>query len=219
VSDHNKNKKNMKKIIKLSSIRFMLAAASGLAAVFSSHAQNTLTAVATLSDVQAGSTFDYTLTLQNTGSVAINSFWYGWIQGVFNLPTAGSSLQNVQNSLGWNAINDGNSIQFENNSGTALAAGNSITFTFDSTATPNSFITDTSSRPVQSIAYSTANGPSTFGQSENGIASDPIATTLIATPTPEPSALALLATGGFGLALIYSQKLRKSALVAKAVKN
>ncbi len=195
--------------MKLNLVRFGLVVAGGLAmSVASSHAQNTLSATATLSDVPAGGIFDYTLTLQNTGSVAINSFWYGWIQGVFNLPTTGSNLQNVQNSLAWDVINDGNSIQFENNSGSTLAAGASMTFTFDSIETPDSFITDTLDRPVASIAYAAANGPSTFGQSENGIASDPIPTTLVA--APEPSSMTLLALGGFALVCAVRKKMQRT---------
>lgn len=203
----------MNKTIKSDQIRSTLALAAVLiTSAFSSHAQNSLTATATLSDVPSGGAFDYTLTLQNTGSVGINALWYGWIQGVFNLPVTGSSLQNVQNSLNWTAINDGNSIQFENLSGSALAAGASMTFTFSSTAAPGSFITDTLSRPVASVAYASATGPSTFGQSQNGVASDPIPTVLV--PAPEPSST-VLAVGGFALAFASWKKARKNMTTVK----
>jgi hypothetical protein len=203
----------MNKTIKSNSIRsaFMLAGVLAASAL-SSQAQNTLTATAKLSDVPSGGAFNYTLTLQNTGSVGINSFWYGWIQGVFNLPVAGSSLQNIQNSLNWTPIDSGNSIQFENLSGSALAAGASATFTFTSTAAPGSFITDTLSRPVASVAYASPTGPSTFGQSINGVASDPIPTTLV--PAPEPSSTDL-AVGGFALAFAGWKKARKNITTVK----
>jgi hypothetical protein len=203
----------MNKTIKSDQIRSTLALAAVLiTSAFSSHAQNSLTATATLSDVPSGGAFDYTLTLQNTGSVGINALWYGWIQGVFNLPVAGSSLQNVQNSLNWTPIDSGNSVQFENLSGSALAAGASMTFTFSSTAAPGSFITDTLSRSVASVAYASASGPSTFGQSMNGVASDPIPTALV--PAPEPSSMAL-AVGGFVLAFAGWKKARKNITTAK----
>lgn len=203
----------MNKTIKSDQIRSTLALAAMLiTSAFSSHAQNSLTATATLSDVPSGGAFDYTLTLQNTGSVSINSLWYGWIQGVFNLPVAGSSLQNVQNSLNWTPIDSGNSVQFENLSGSALAAGASATFTFTSTAAPGSFITDALSRPVASVAYASPTGPSTFGQSINGVASDPIPTTLV--PAPEPSSTAL-AVGGFALAFAGWKKTRKNITTVK----
>jgi hypothetical protein len=218
---HDRKKPNlnsMKALTQLNAIPLALIIAGSLSVLpLSSQAQNTLTADATLSDVQVGSLFDYTLTLHNTGSVVINSFWYGWIQGVFNLPTAGTNLQNVQNSMNWDATDSGNSIQFENNSGTALAIGSSMTFTFESTEIPSSFITDSSDRPVASIAYAAANGPSTFGQSQNGIASDPISTTL--TATPEPSSIGLFVAGGFGLALFGWQKSRKPAVETAVIKK
>jgi hypothetical protein len=206
-----KLEKSMNKLKKSGSFRLTVAIAGGLAMfVVSSHAQNSLSATATLSDTPNGGSFDYTLTLDNTGSVDINSLWYGWIVGVFNLPVPGSDLQNVQNSLGWSATDFGNSVEFENNlGGSALTPGSSMNFTFTSAAAPDSFITDASSRPVASIAYAAANGPSTFGQSVDGVASDPTPTVLAA-PAPEPSSLALLAVGGFGLVLIGWKKCGRS---------
>ena len=208
----------MNKTTKLTSLRFALVAAGALlASVVSSQAQNSLSATATLSDVPAGGAFDYTLTLQNTGSVNINSFWYGWIQGFFDLPTAGSNLQNVQNSLGWNAINSGNSIQFENNSGgSALTPGASMIFTFESTEIPASFVGGGPNHVGDSIAYAAASGPSTFGQNIDGVASDIIPTTPVA--APEPSSRTLLAIGCFGLTLAGWKRTRKFSPVAK-VKN
>jgi len=61
-----------------------LAMAAGLVvAAESSHAQG---AMATISDVAAGGgVFDYTITLQNTGTTALDSFWYAWTVAGNNL--------------------------------------------------------------------------------------------------------------------------------------
>src|SRR5579862_7774149 len=87
-----------------------LVTVCGLAtSAMSAHAQN---ATATISNTgMDGSLYDYTVTLHNTGSTSLNSFWYGWIQFVFDLPSAPSS---AGNSLGWNNNLVGNSIEYVN---------------------------------------------------------------------------------------------------------
>src|ERR1700728_2080089 len=116
-------------------IRLSLTVTAGLtAAAVSSHAQS---ATATLSWVADGSSYDYTVTLQNTGSVALNSFWYGWTSDGDNLP---STPSDAGNSSGWGNTVSGNSIQWVNSSyseygytyynGTQLQPGSSATFTF-----------------------------------------------------------------------------------------
>src|SRR5580658_6309377 len=96
---------------KFNSIRCSLTAAAGLAAAtFSGHAQ---TATATISGVAAGNSFDYTITLHNTGTLALNSFWYGWTVVGNNLP---SNPLSASNSLGWSNELSGNSIMWINGS-------------------------------------------------------------------------------------------------------
>src|SRR5271170_2158635 len=87
---------------------------AGLAvATVSSQAQS---AVATISDVAAGGSFDYTITLHNTGADSLKSFWYGWTTSGNNLP---SNPSGAANSVGWANDLDGNSIMWINSSGTA----------------------------------------------------------------------------------------------------
>src|ERR1700722_6262168 len=108
---------NMK--LNLISIRFFLAIATGLAlSALSSHAQN-VNVTGTLTYVQgAGGVYDYTLTLSNSGPEAVESFWLGWIPGVFDVanPTI------VGNTLGWSSSVLSSSIQYGGSTGTALAA-------------------------------------------------------------------------------------------------
>ncbi|MGA2870404.1 MAG: PEP-CTERM sorting domain-containing protein [Verrucomicrobiota bacterium] len=120
-------------------IGFSLAVATALGvSTLSSHAQ--VSATATFTDTPGtGSDFDYTVTLQNTGSQAIGSFWMGWYPFGFDVtsPTAAA------NSLGWNNSVVNNSVEYGATSTalggtetTFLGAGDSATFTFDSTTTP-----------------------------------------------------------------------------------
>jgi hypothetical protein len=109
---------NMK--LNLISIGLSLAVAAALdGSTLSSDAQD-VAVTGTLTDVQGtGSTFDYTLTLDNTGTEAVQSLWVGWVPGSFNIDAPTS----VGNNLGWSSTVDGNSIQYGGTAGSALAAG------------------------------------------------------------------------------------------------
>lgn len=187
----------MNSMIKLTSIRLAIAVAGALgAATISSHAQS---ASATISGVQAGSDWDYTITLQNTGTTQLDSFWYAWTQGGNNLSTDPTS---AGNSLGWANDLDGNSIMYEGSAGDPLAAGSSATFTFVSTEDPTAITTSPSG---ESVAY--VNGID-FSQGSAGDSTGIFSPTLVS--TPEPSAMALAALGGCGLILtkIYKRRLK-----------
>jgi PEP-CTERM motif len=172
--------------------RVAIIGAAGLAAC-SLHAQGTISATAALTEVgQVGSEFEYSLSLDNTGNVPINAFWYGWIRGSFDLPSVPTSIAGPS---GWTGSADGNSIQFGNSTGSAIAPGTTGTFTFDSTSAPTAMTTGTSDgAPTgDSIAYSTVAGMSSFDQSDPGKATGPFQPTL--TSVPEPSTIGLLVTG------------------------
>jgi hypothetical protein len=173
---------------KLISLRFALALAASLAAsAVSSHAQS---ATATISGVLVGSTYDYTITLKNTGADNLNDFWYGWIPFLFDLPSVPT---NAGNSLGWDNDVDGDSIEWINNTGSALAPSQSGIFTFDSSSTPAQM---TAGMAGESVAY--VNGIDDSANSPGS--STPIfAPTLVA--APEPSALSLLLAGLFVTAM------------------
>jgi hypothetical protein len=185
--------KTMNKLPKLIPIRFALAVAAGLAvSTVSSHAQN---ATATISGVAAGGgVFDYTIILKNTGATSLDSFWYAWTLGGNNLSAAAT---NPGSSLGWvdTSLEGNTSISWEGNSGNTLAAGQSATFTFDSTETPVAITTPPAG---ESVAYVSGTGPNTFAQNQPGVASPVFSPTLVA--APEPSSLGLLMAGLFVMA-------------------
>jgi hypothetical protein len=184
----------MNKPSKFLAIRCLLVAAA-IWVIFptSSHGQG---ATATISDVaSAGGTFDYTLTLHNTGTLDLNSFWYGWTDFGNNLP---SNPSGAANSLGWANVLDANSIQWENNTGaSALAPGQFATFTFVSTSTLAQI---TASPSGESVAFT-----SDLVQFNQGVAgqSTPVFSPTIAT-VPEPS-ISMLAIGSL---LLYALRHR-----------
>jgi hypothetical protein len=166
--------------------------------VESSRAQGTLSATATLTETgTAGSEFEYSLLLDNTGTVPIDALWYGWTQGSFNLP---SGPTGIAGPSGWTGTADGDSIQFKDGSGTAanaIAPGAFGTFTFDSTSSLSQMTTGThDGDPTgESVAYAL---PSEFGeQSQAGQASSPFTPTAV----PEPSAFGLMITGLAGISV------------------
>lgn len=160
------------------------------ASVVSSHAQS---ASATISALLAGDgNYDYTITLDNTGSTDLNGFWYGWTAADgFDLPSYPVS---AGNSLGWDNDLYYNSIEWMNNTGTALAPGDSATFTFESPDTPAAI---TASPSGNSVAYTDV---AWFGYPEDypGYSTGAFNPTLIT--VPEPSALALFAIGAIAAA-------------------
>ena len=180
---------------KFNSLCLALPVITGLAvSAVSGRAQS---ASATISDVAVTGGYDYTITLDNTGTDSLHSFWYGWTLSGNNLPTNPS---NAGNSLGWINTLSGNSIMWGDSSDTALAPGQSGSFTFFSSSTPTAITTPPSG---ESVAYV---GSIDFSQGSPGDSTGIFSPTLVA--TPEPSAIALLAVGSLGLLATGWRKLR-----------
>jgi hypothetical protein len=186
-------------ISKIGSIRLSLAVATAVAAAtVSSHAQS---ASATISAVAAGSSYSYTITLTNTGSVALNSFWYGWTTSGNNLPSDPSS---AANSLGWGNDLDGNSIKWVNSSGTALAPGASATFTFVSTSSPSAI---TKSPSGESVAYV---GAIDFTEGKAGDSTAAFSPILVSPPPAVPTATATISGFEAGISFDYTITLQNT---------
>jgi hypothetical protein len=133
------------------------------------------TVTAAISGVADGSSYDYTITLTNTGAAALNSVWYGWTTNGNNLP---SDPTNAANSLGWGNELSGNSIKWTNSSGTALAPGASATFTFVSSSAPSTISTSPSG---ESVAYV---GAIDFSEGKAGDSTAAFSPTLVSGPPP-----------------------------------
>lgn len=196
----------MNKIPQLTANCFVLALAVAAGLATSTVSSSGQSATATISDVAAGGgNFDYTITLKNTGTQSLNSFWYGWTQSGNNLPSDPTS---AANSLGWANDLSGNSIMWENSSGTALGAGQLATFTFVSSSTLSAITTSPSG---ESVAYV---GGIDFSQGQAGDSTAMFSPSIA--PVPEPSSLGLLIVGSFVMAVSFrslaaSRKLRQRA--------
>ena len=147
-----------------------------------------------------GGNFDYTVTLDNTGTEAIQSFWMGWIPGAFDV----ASPSDVGNSLGWTSTVDGNSVQYGGTAGTALAAGQSGTFTFDSTTTPTE-IEDLTAKAGESTVYG-VNDPNQFDLSLAGESANTETFDLQIQAVPEPSSFTFLAAGFVAFLFVIRRK-------------
>ncbi len=157
-----------------------------------------LSATATYTDVPDPTTagvYDYSLTLNNTGTTTIGTFWFAWVPGGdFLSPTP----THVTLPAGWtdnifnNATNTGSSIRWVTTT-SLLQPGQSLSgFNFESTETPTQLL---------------GNVPSGTGAGDPILTSfvyiaapfaDPGAQIVATAVTPEPSSFALLATGLIG---------------------
>ena len=162
------------------------------------------TVAASISDVADGASYDYTITLTNTSTVALNSFWYGWTTSGNNLP---SDPSNAANSLGWTNTLDGNSIKWINSSGTALAPGASATFTVVSTSTPSAITTSPSG---ESVAY--VNGID-FTEDEAGDSTAVFSPTLVVVPVV-PTVASSISGVADGNSFDYTISLTNTSTVA-----
>ena len=187
--------------LNLTRMGFSLAVAAALGvSTLSSHAQQ-VAATGTFTDVAGtGGNFDYTVTLDNTGTEAIQSFWMGWIPGVFDV----ASPSSAGNNLGWTSIVDGNSVQYGGTAGTALAAGHSGTFTFDSTTTPAE-IASVMNNAGASTVYG-VNDPNQFDFSLAGESANTKTFDLQVQAVPEPSSYAFFAAGFIALLFVPRRK-------------
>ena len=107
------------------------------ACAVSAHAN--LMATATISTNQTSAPFNYHITLHNSGTTNIGTFWFAWVPGKDFLPTAPTS---IIKPVGWSATvngsgtTDGRSIEFIDNS-SLLTPGASLSgFGFTSNDTP-----------------------------------------------------------------------------------
>lgn len=170
-----------------------------------------LQATATFTDtVDPVAGYDYTLTLNNTGTTTIGTFWFAWIPGqdyMLHSPT------NIQSPAGWVALitggggSDGYAIQWKNSTGALLGAGSTTsTFTFTSLDTPAQMAGNSSFFPAKPVGTSYVYSGAPFSDSGFQFVVTPQA-------TPEPSALALLVVGALGLSLVSLRRRAAASVI------
>jgi fermentation-respiration switch protein FrsA (DUF1100 family) len=164
----------------------LLAAVTALAAT--AHASGIFaTATITGTEISPGE-YNYSITLNNTGTTTIGTYWFGWVPGEGFLTSTPTS---VVSPAGWTdtVTNSGAAVRWVTTTN-LLASGDSLSgFSFDSTETPAQLL---------------LTAPSGVG------AGDPVTTSYvyIGAPlgdpgfqldtqlTPEPGTMLLLLTGG-----------------------
>jgi hypothetical protein len=153
--------------------------------------------------------FQYDLTLNNTGSTTIGTFWFSWVPGDNFMPV---SPTDITFPSGWQDVvtsggpSDGFAIQWTAlTAGNDLASGSSLTgFDFDSTLTPAELAGFASGEP--SIPITTATSYSGEPFSDGGVQF--VATPATISSTPEPATTLSMALG-FGLIILSSSMVRR----------
>ena len=113
-----------------------------------SRANEAASATFTVSTVSPG-VFQYDLTLNDTGTTTIGTFWFSWIPGSGFMPVTSTG---ISSPAGWSdtVTNGGGAIRWTNS--TPLAAGSSVSgFEFDSTLTPTQLEAASTSIPTDPV--------------------------------------------------------------------
>jgi len=182
--------------------RLVLSLSVVLAFEGSVKAQNP-SATATFSDTPVGADYDYTITLHNTGTTTIETFWFAWVPGEDFLPTSPIG-GTVQAPSGWTGnvthggSGDGYGIEFATST-TPLAAGNSTTFQFQSADSPAALAGDSPYYTTTPVGTSTLYSGGAFASPSQQF---------VVQPVPEPSSLALFLLGFLALATLGARQLR-----------
>jgi hypothetical protein len=191
----------------------MIRSFSGLAALVTAALLTALPssaaemATATISSTQLSpGNFQYNLTLNNTGTTTIGTFWFGWVPGDNFMPVMPT---NVVSPAGWQDMitsggpSNGFAIQWTATSpANNLPAGGSASgLSFDSTLTLAQLEAPASGTPSDPVFTSSIYSGAPF--SDAGVQITP---TVASTSTPEPSNLALILLGLAPILLGFSRR-------------
>ncbi len=160
-----------------------------------------ISANATMTATQDGANWDYDITLHNTGSANIETFWFGWIPGYDYLPSHPTVSGMPTN---WTTFIEGGppySIEFYD-SGTAnpVTPGNSSSaFKFTSPDSPTTLTNGTGFIGLPDTYSYVYTGPSDSGLAST-IFSIPITT------VPEPASIVLACIGGLAGLMVWRRR-------------
>jgi hypothetical protein len=197
---HHLKGKAVKKMLKLFAVFVGTILAFGASP--QSRAQGT-SAFAQMTSSPIAGGYHYDITLNNTGSVDIGTFWFGWVPGYDFLPSAPSNIQAPSGWYGYPSGGyppDGNSIEFYAYAG-GLSPGSSLDFGFDSADSPATLAGDSANYPFDPILTAYTYGGTPFSDAGNQFQ--------VLQSVPEPSTLGLLTAGSAGLLLAGWRRRRR----------
>lgn len=153
--------------------------------------------------------FQYDLTLNNTGTTTIGTFWFSWVPGDNFMPVSPAS---ITSPAGWQEFitsggpSGGFAIQWTaKTAANDLGAGSSLSgFDFDSTLTSAQLQAFASGNPSDPISTAFAYSGAPFSDAGVQFAARPATVT----STPEPTTT-LITAFGFGLMVVGSSLLRR----------
>jgi len=174
-----------------------LAALAALVMGAASPAMAAEAASATFASQQLSATsWQYSLTLTDTGTTDVGTFWFAWVPGKDFMASAPSA---VTSATGWSAKTthagptDGYAIQWKAGAGALLSPGESLTgFTFESNLSPEAMLGDSPFFPGTPVTTSFIYSGAPF--SDAGVQF-----TAQAAAVPEPASLALMGLGALML--------------------
>jgi hypothetical protein len=169
---------------------FVLGMALAIGSLLATPASAATSANAVITDMPDGTNFDYTISLTNTGTTTIGTFWFAWVPGQDFMQTSPTNIgqpSGWQNLITHDGAGDGFAIQWKASAaGNDLAAGGSATFTFTSSDTPAMIAGDSSFFPGTPVLTSVLYHTTPFSD-----AGTTFLVTVGAAAVPEPSSLAL----------------------------
>jgi hypothetical protein len=184
--------------------KFLFGIVLGLGAISVGHAADGATAQITATPLGGGE-FDYTITLTDTGTTNLETFWYSWIPGEDFMPVAPTNIVSPTDwtaNITHGAPSDGYAIQWLTSSSSTpnpLTPNSSLVFSYESTDTPAVTAGNSSLFPGEPVGRSFVYSGGPF--SDSGFQFD-------VASVPEPSMVGLLVGSLLALFLLGRRRIK-----------
>jgi MYXO-CTERM domain-containing protein len=171
-------------------------------ALLTSPALGALSATATVTTSDTSGPFNYTISLQNTGTTPIGTLWFAWdsLGPSYNFLTPAQAPTNIVVPTGWIGFvsgpafaGDGRGLEMYNIGPAAdlIPAGGNATFSFTSTASPTDLLGNAPFLPFDKVSTSFVYAGFPQAPGDPGFKFNPSVSTV-----PEPASFVLGGLGG-----------------------